>query len=112
MHTINHPVIEVMFDMARALLTHLDQPIYADVAPPPDNLASVVWPIYPEIGERLGVAGSYLFKPSEEHKPLELIDFLDRSLGYFSSWHRSQLRVMPRIQPNLQRVRALMREAA
>lgn len=112
MHTINHPVIEVLFDVAREVLLQLDQPIFTDVAPPPDNLAPVVWPIYPEIGETMGVGGSYLFKPAERHKPLELIEFVGESLRLFSEWDRSQLRVTRKLEPALQSIRRHMREAA
>jgi hypothetical protein len=112
MHTVNHPIIEVLFDIAREVLLQLDRPIFAGVAPPPDNLASLVWPIYPEVGETMGLAGSYLFKPVERHKPLELVEFVDESLRRFSAWDRSQLRVMRNLEPALQRIRRHMREAA
>jgi hypothetical protein len=109
MHTVNHPKIEVLFEIARLLLKRLDQPMFDGVEPPPDKLAGLSWPIYPEIGEQLGLPGSYLFKPAGQHKPLELVPFLTESLTVFEQWDRSQLRVIRRLQRFLQEIRAEMR---
>lgn len=109
MHTIDHPRIDALFEVARALLVARGRAIFEGVAPPPDNLAATGWPVYPEIGEQLGVAGSTLFKPANEHKPLELTDYLERSLAFFSRWERHELRVLHNVQPTLQTVRKLMR---
>lgn len=112
MHTVNHPTIEAMAEIARAVLTRFDRPVYRDVTLPPDNLAGTRWPVYPEIGERLGIAGAYLFKPAERHKPFELEEFIAESFQRFSPWHKSQLRVIDPLQPTLRRIRRHMREAA
>lgn len=109
MLTIDHPRIEALFELARALLVARGQAVFDDVILPPDNLAATSWPVYPEIGEQLGVAGSYLFKPANEHKPLELVDYLERSLAFFSRWERHELRVFHNVQPKLQHIRQLMR---
>lgn len=60
-----HPRVEVIADLARLLLQRHGIPMvpgnpmqYVD-----DYLANgVIWPVYPEIGEALGVAGFYQFK--------------------------------------------------
>ncbi len=109
MHTVNHPKIEALFELARALLVARGRPIFEGIGPPPDNLATSTWPIYPEIGEPIGVPGSYLFKPANQHKPLELVDYLERSLAYFSGWGRDQLQLHPSVEPQLQDIRRLMR---
>ena len=110
MHTVNHPAIAVLFDLARAILVQMERPIFADVTPPSDNLAGISWPIYPEVGERLGLPGNYLFKPAYRHKPLDLIGFLGRSLEHFAPWHRSQLSVIPNLVQPLRRIRRHMRD--
>lgn len=112
MHTVNHPRIEVLFEIARMVLTRLGRAIYADVDPPPDNLAGLSWPVYPEIGEPLGIRGSYLFRPPQRNKPLELIPFLDQSLRVFAAWDRSQLSVIPHLRPSLKRIRRAMQAAS
>ena len=112
MHTINHPTIEVLYDIARAILVQMDKPIHDGVPPPPDNLAAIAWPIYPEVGERLGLGGSYLFKPAHVHKPLALVDYLDASLKLFAARDRSELSVIPNLVQPLRRIRRMMRDAA
>lgn len=112
MHTVNHPRIGILFDLARAILDKLGQPVFAEVPLPPDNLAATAWPIYPEVGERLGLAGAYLFKPAEKHKPLDLVHYLAESFRRFAPWDKSQLRVIKPLEPALKRIRRHMREAA
>lgn len=112
MHTVNHPAIEVLFDIARAILVQMERPIYEGVPPPPDNLAAISWPIYPEVGERLGLPGAYLFKPAYRQKPLALIDFLAESLRLFAARDRSELSVIPNLVQPLRRVRRIIRDAA
>ena len=61
-HTPNHPRIEVMMDLARGACARLGLEI-EDRAPPPEDpfLVSGAWPIYPEIGKRLGLKGEMTF---------------------------------------------------
>jgi len=109
MHTIDHPRIPALFEVARALLVARGKAVFENVVPPPDNLSATSWPVYPEIGERLAVAGSYLFKPANLHKPFELVEYLERSLAFFSQWEKQRLRVFLHLQPQLQTIRKLMR---
>ena len=66
MHSPIHPALVVMAELARMLVhragltpaaaapeSYLDDPL----------LRGVVWPVYPEIGRRLGLPGAYAFKP-------------------------------------------------
>ncbi len=65
MHSCAHPALSVVADIARGLARRaelsvaLDAPEYY-LNDPLLNLG--VWPIYPEIADRLGCAGSYAFK--------------------------------------------------
>jgi len=66
MHTHNHPRLGVSVDLAKALLQRMGEKTLLVEAR--DYLqdtfaAQVTWPVYPEIAERLGIRGSYLFKP-------------------------------------------------
>ncbi len=64
MHSINHPKQFVIADLARTVLNQLgisttpgaEQFIHDHFSDGP------VWPVYPEIGRRLGIEGNYLFK--------------------------------------------------
>lgn len=68
MHSINHPKLHVVADLARGLLTRAGIP-YEDCdldAYLPDDLAGQgSWPVYPEIAEYYGVPGSALFFKAE-----------------------------------------------
>jgi GSCFA family protein/polysaccharide biosynthesis acetyltransferase WcbI-like protein len=66
MHTVNHPVVRVIADLARALALRAGLTVTVDTPERyvPDSLLNMtVWPVYPEIGERLGLSGAYAFKP-------------------------------------------------
>ena len=112
MFTVNHPKIEMLFEVARAILVSRGEEVWVGSWPPPETLASTQWPIYPEIGRRLGLPGGYCFKPADEMRPIGLAEFLERSHGVFSKWDKSQLSIDPAIRPRLWRIRELMREAA
>lgn len=111
MHSPDHPTIDVLLDIARILLDRFDRPNHAVVPPPIDNLAVTSWPIYPEIGEWFGVPGAYLFRPRNEYAAMDLDSYIERALEEFRPWDRSLLRVPREVQPRLQLIRRLIREA-
>lgn len=74
MHTVNHPVPAVIEDVARQVLGRAGLTAAAPVAAPPDRLlAAGIWPLYPEIAERLGLedAGTAYRRPGLPDTPLE-----------------------------------------
>jgi GSCFA family/Polysaccharide biosynthesis enzyme WcbI len=92
MHSPIHPALVVMADLARALSqragltpavgapeSYLEDPM----------LRGAVWPVYPEIGRRLGLPGAYAFKPV--HAPatipqlLDLDEFVARSFEAYAT---------------------------
>lgn len=91
MHTLNHPRLFVIADLARALAVRAGIEIVNER--PEDYLddpflQSTVWPVYPEIGERLGVPGSYAFKPpgaSLMIPPMGLEEFVTRSFAAYDA---------------------------
>src|SRR5206468_3525353 len=98
MHTIDHPDIVLMTEMAKVVLRRFDRP-YREQAPAPvDALANVSWPIYPEVGEWLGVAGDYRFRPLDRYITLDLNEYLEEAFASFGRWDRSRLRVFRHIQ--------------
>lgn len=105
MYSINHPKPFVMFDVARALLRKAGLPATEtpfDLYAVDDVVRGVVFPVYPEIAERYGQTGAYLFKKTNLHLEevgefLDLPAFLSES---FEAWRRckpAQL-VTPRTQ--------------
>jgi hypothetical protein len=88
MHTINHPKVAVLADLAAELLRREGiAPMEELGALVPDTLAQFpVWPVYPPVGARYGVPGSYLFKvdqgncpPAQPQIALSLEDFVRAS---------------------------------
>ena len=87
MHSSNHPALFVMGDVARALLERAGLPVPFDR--PEDfihdaMLDKAVWPLYPEIGNRLGLPGAYAFKMFQGNGSrgatlLDLGEFIARS---------------------------------
>lgn len=75
MHTVNHPAIRVIADIARHTLrtAGLTVPRHGETLPD-DPMAACKWPIYPEIARRIGIAGDMLFVTGHhgpEGMPLE-----------------------------------------
>jgi hypothetical protein len=80
MHTVNHPKIEVLMDFARLLLRKLGIGIVESGIVPHDNLTNgPVFPVFPEIGARLGIGGSYLFKNGGAYRVMDLESYVAAS---------------------------------
>lgn len=65
MHTINHPSISILGEIARQGLARAGLEAHGEVPAPHDHLGdSFRWPIYPEIAARLDLPGSLSFQRS------------------------------------------------
>ena len=86
MHSVNHPRINVIYDLARMFVESMELKAHPPYLLPADNLANgPLFPVYPELGEAMGVEGSYLFKPLGLYRYLSLEEFLS---GCFESYAR------------------------
>ncbi len=110
MHSVNHPKIRVLMDLARMLLRKAGRSVHESDIVPQDNLVQgPVFAIYPEVGSRLGVAGSYVFKRGGTYRTKTLEQFvrecfeLYRSLDEFEPSN-------PGFVPAIERAKALIRE--
>jgi hypothetical protein len=80
MHSVNHPAIHVIHDVASALLEAEGRLPLRSAPMPHDNLLNgSIFPIYPEIADRLSVRGSYLFKLPAQYRCIELDEFISGS---------------------------------
>lgn len=64
MHTINHPKMAILARIARAAAVKAEL-VGRDAALPDldfDLLGALQWPVYPEIGDELGITGNYRFQ--------------------------------------------------
>ncbi|GFZ77825.1 GSCFA domain-containing protein [Sphingobium fuliginis] len=94
MYSSNHPTLAVMEDIARELLQRVGMFYFAESKHEylVDPLkAQPIWPIYPEIAERLGLRGSTAFKINDPHGTLELRDFVRASYDTFANYDRETL---------------------
>jgi hypothetical protein len=80
MHTLSHPKINVLRDLAKMIINRSGYRLNTTSILPHDNLANgPVYPIYPEIGSRLGVRGDYLFKFGGRYECIDLEEFVHLS---------------------------------
>lgn len=94
MYSVNHPTLAVMEDIARELLQRIGMFYFPESKYEylPDPLkAQPIWPIYPEIADRLGLRGSTAFKINEPHGTLELRDFVGGAYDAFANYDRETL---------------------
>lgn len=109
MYSSNHPRIHVLYDIARLYLEREGYaPRISDVLPH-DNLASSgAFAVYPEIGEALGVQGSYLFKRVNEYTQIGLEQFVEESFAAYDQHPSGALAAHGRSQPRFEQVAAVL----
>jgi hypothetical protein len=93
MHSVNHPKIEVLQDVAKGLAISFDLEVKEANYLPPDTLATgQSFPIYPPIADRYGVRnGSYRFK-SSTYASLDLEEFVRGSFAEYGKQDPAELR--------------------
>lgn len=105
MHSVNHPAIRVVADIARALLAQDGLEARPTDFLPHDNLKNApVWPVYDEIAEALGVRGSMLFKVHNAYRFLDLDEFIARSWETLSPYAPERVKVFPMYERAMQRI--------
>ena len=96
MLTMNHPALEPVFDVAKAVLER-DGFKVADHGFRPEHhlLKYPIMPVYPAVAERLGMTGSYLFKKDERLRGgagiFDLEEFIDKTFDIYEKWDRDQI---------------------
>jgi len=86
MYSINHIRIACLYDIALAYLKRESVEILDSDVLPPDNLVQgACFPVYPEIGERLGVEGGYAFKKLDGYRRFALEEFVRGSFDLYAS---------------------------
>ncbi len=91
-HTANHPKIGVMMDLARGVCSRMGLEPDPEAVLPPDPFAGVAWPIYPEIGRRLGLSGEMTFvSRSENGRAFALDEAID---WYYAVYARTGARAL------------------
>lgn len=94
-YTVNHPKLLVLSSIAEAILNKLCLSPSSMLRRPeeflPDQLSKiVVWPVYPEIAEKLGLEGNYIFKIGNQR--LTLREYIEGSFKCYNTYVYDELR--------------------
>ena len=113
MYSSNHPRIHVLFDVARLILEREGRSAHVTDLSPHDNLANGgVYPVYPEVGEALGVPGAYLFKRGDSYSLIDLRRFLEECWAAYDAHPPGALAVHEVFRPDFERVAEVVDAAA
>ncbi len=88
MHTVNHPKVPAMAQMARLLAKQIDPTIDTESIPVENMMvdglfmASVSWSVYPSVANALGIKGAFMWK-LEDHSVIGLEEFVQRSFAKY-----------------------------
>lgn len=108
MHSMNHPLIHVLHDIAAELVRMQGRPPLNGGFIPHDNLLTgPQFAVYPEIAESLGVPGSYIFK-GYDYRPIDLVEFITKSFEIYNKFPRGSITPHPHFQENLDNVIAAL----
>jgi hypothetical protein len=120
-HQPLHPRIDVLQDIVDALLTSrgLLKPMETRPAMEDELALNAIWPVYPEIAQRLGLAGNYIFQPKNmkqadrpELRPMDLPAFVSRSFAVYSE-SPPELEAFVRLDdPRFEGIRRFVRSSA
>jgi hypothetical protein len=74
MYTLNHPRIGALAELARIVARRLgaDAELVEGEIVVPDALTHALWPLYPEVGNELGLRGDYHWRISNAHAFVDL----------------------------------------
>ncbi len=89
MYTFNHPRIEALIELARIVARRLgaNSELSETEFVVPDALTYALWPLYPEVGEELGLRGNYHWRFSSTNRVYDLYgikDYLDFAYQSFA----------------------------
>lgn len=87
MYGIDHSKARPIHDIARTFLEYSGiETNQTDIVPADVVTVGACYPIYPEIGEALGVEGSYMFKLPYDYKLISLERFIESSFEVYSQY--------------------------
>lgn len=96
MHTMNHPKIYMLSDLAQSLLDYLEIKHHKSSEPPiPDNLViGPSWPIYSEIALQYGFTGHYRFRPFADYRSFGLKSYIEDSINHYKTMGKESITVL------------------
>jgi hypothetical protein len=88
MHTVNHPKVTALAQLARILAKQIDPTVDAESVPVENMMvdglfmASFSWSVYPSVANALGLKGAFMWK-LEDHSVIGLEEFVQRSFAKY-----------------------------
>ena len=88
MHTVNHPKVAAIAQMARLLAKQIDPSVDTESIPVENMMvdglfmASFSWSVYPSVANVLGIKGAFMWK-LEDHSVIGLEEFVQRSFAKY-----------------------------
>lgn len=111
MHGLGHPKARPIFDIARIFLrNHVAETNRTDLLPSDTIVDGACLPVYPEIGETMGVRGSYAFKLPGEYKLISLEKFIEMSFEVYQPHNPNEILVEPGFRSRFDRVKQVIAE--
>lgn len=88
----SHPKMMCLKSLAEVLLRQAGLGVTPTDVLPHDNMANgVIFPIYPFVGPRLGIIGSFQFKAPGHYRHMDLSEFIDKSFAFYKSCDRIEV---------------------
>ncbi|MBB3287073.1 MULTISPECIES: WcbI family polysaccharide biosynthesis putative acetyltransferase [unclassified Rhizobium] len=113
MYSVNHPKVRCIYDIAHAFMKRLGVETADGEVIPADNLLNgPCYPVYPEIAERLGVKGSYLFKLPNDYRLIPLEKFIELSFAVYAGLPAGSILVERGVLQRYEMVKAAIAEAS
>jgi hypothetical protein len=107
MHTVNHPGISALRDIAELILRRAEEEVTDTDIVPHDNLVNgPIFPVYPEIGMKVGVRGSYTFKRGGGYSCISLEQFVRESFEIYRA--TASIEVHPSYEAKVARAVAMI----
>jgi hypothetical protein len=111
MYGIDHSKARPIHDIAHVFLKTCGiEPNETDIVPADTIMTGCCFPVYPEIGEALGVEGSYMFKQHQEYRLIELERFIELSFAVYAQFPKEDIRLDPRFSERYQAVTSAITE--
>jgi len=88
MHTVNHPKVTALAQLARLLAKQIDPTVDTESIPVENMMvdglfmASVSWSVYPSVANALGINGAFMWK-LKDHSVIGLEEFVQRSFAKY-----------------------------
>lgn len=88
MHTVNHPKVTALAQLARLLAKQINPSVHTESIPIENMMvdglfmASVSWSVYPSVANALGINGAFMWK-LKDHSVIGLEEFVQRSFAKY-----------------------------